>query len=110
MERYGVAIGFALLLISAGLMSWMAADFCGLLVHLNRGGRSGNKPLLDPVTVLAFAPIFLALCAGYGPVLLHSRYDVDPAYLPGTCGDTGVDYDIRDGLCYRNVPMKYKRR
>lgn len=58
--------------------------------------------------VIIAAPLILVA----GLLLTHhlQRTNPVPPRLPLPCKGDGVDYDIRDGLCYTFVPPQFQRQ
>ncbi|MET0674736.1 MAG: hypothetical protein ABW175_02960 [Bradyrhizobium sp.] len=85
-----------------------------LLAHcvddFNRGRYSEEKfaPILvTRKNVLIAAPFVVV----GGLMLTHALRSAnpEPQNLPVPCGD-GADYDTRDGLCYKFVPLQFQSR
>jgi hypothetical protein len=80
------------------LWAWLLAGAVALFVPLS--------PIASRVIFVAVASsAALLLFAFYSPRGIHS---VERTPLP--CVGDGVDFDIRDGLCYKNVPRQFQRR
>ena len=90
-------LGFLLLGASAALLSWLAVGVVELFTPLNKQQR-----LWVFVIILAS---FTLLSVPYVP-----NFGNPAARVALPCHGDGIDYDIRDGLCYKHVPTQFQRR
>jgi hypothetical protein len=79
-----------------------------MIVHLCRGVSDDERnTILTKKRAALAAPIILIAALAITYRLRQEYPEVERTPLP--CAD-GVDYDVRDGLCYKHVPMKFQRR
>lgn len=69
--------------------------------------RQGQPIFCTIKAAMIATPIVIA--AGFAITLELRRANPEPGNPPVPC-DHGTDYDVRDGLCYKHVPLKYQRR
>lgn len=102
-------IQVAVVILALALWLWLVVDCAHLIVHLARGRCEGERsPVLTKKRVALAAPFILVVAFAITH-RLHQEYpDVERTPLP--CVGDGVDYDVRDGLCYKHVPLKFQRR
>jgi len=98
MDRSGTwALSLSLLPVVL-LWAWLMAGAIALFVPLS--------PIASRVVFIALASsAALLLFVFYSPGDIRS---VERTPLP--CVGDGVDFDTRDGLCYKNVPLRFQRR
>jgi hypothetical protein len=98
MDRSGSWALSLVLLPAVLLWAWLAAGAVALFVPLS--------PIASRVVFVAVASsAALLLFVFYTPSDVHR---VERTPLP--CAGDGVDFDIRDGLCYKNVPRQFQRQ
>jgi hypothetical protein len=92
-------LALSLVLLPAVLLwAWLAAGAVALFVQLSR---------------TAIWVLFIALASLAAMLLFFFNVPGEVRSLERTplpCTGDGVDFDTRDGLCYRNVPQQFQRR
>jgi hypothetical protein len=89
----------SLILLPAVLTwAWLGAGAVALFVPLS---RTANWVVFT--SLATFAAILLSVVYVPGDVRRLER-------TPLPCIGDGVDFDTRDGLCYKNVPLRFQRR
>lgn len=68
---------------------------------------SDREPVFFTKRHALFAAPIIAVAA---LAITYLRHQPIAERTPVPCAGDGVDYDIRDGLCYHHVPMKFQRR
>jgi hypothetical protein len=94
---------------AVALWAWLFADCANRFVCLLNGIEpEDGPPVLNKRRVLIAAPLILiaSLAITYR---LHLDNPVPPR-IPLPCTDEGVDFDTRDGLCYKLVPLRFQRQ
>jgi hypothetical protein len=78
--------------------AWLAAGVVEQFVPLSTKARY--------VVIIAWAgAAALILFVSFNPTAFR-----DPGNPPVPCVGDGVDFDTRDGLCYKHVPLQFQRR
>jgi|tagenome__1003787_1003787.scaffolds.fasta_scaffold20731794_2 hypothetical protein len=87
--------GYLIAAVAALLFAWLSMEAVNVFVPISRRGMQiGGAVVLTLIGVVIVTQVQF-----YYPV---------PPREPLPCGD-GVDYDTRDGLCYKLVPKQYRR-
>jgi hypothetical protein len=94
---------------------WALALFLLPLIVLWAWLAAGVVALFVQLSIAAHRRVFVLLAACVAVVLFLSYVpgSADPpprTPIPCSIAGEGVDFDIRDGLCYRDVPTKFQRR
>ena len=94
---------------AVALWAWLLADCANrFVILLNGGDPDDGPPVLNKGRALIAAPIILT-----ASLAITYRLHIDnpvPPRLPLPCTDDGVDFDTRDGLCYKFVPLRFQRQ
>lgn len=96
------------LIVTATIAFWLftMAALADSLVRLMKG--TDTKPVLCTVKAGLIAAPFI-IVAGVSLTHLLREASPEPGNPSLPCGH-GTDYDTRDGLCYKFVPLKFQRR
>ena len=88
------------------LWVWLLADGADRIVLLIRGDQKGPIFCTRRHVLFAAPAVIVASLA----ITFHLR-QINPEQdrIPLPCGH-GVDYDTRDGLCYKFVPLRFRRQ
>lgn len=96
-------------IVTGGIALWLAtlAALADDAVRLWRRDDTRAAVVLTPRNALIAAPFVVAAGLLLARALPDRSASINP---PVPCAGDGVDFDIRDGLCYKHVPLKYQRR
>lgn len=98
----------AVVVISAiALWLMLLAAIAESALRLVKGKRPGRPIFCTWRAGMIAAPFVIV--AGIALTHFARLTNPEPGNPPLPC-DHGTDYDTRDGLCYKRVPMKYQRR
>lgn len=91
--------------LALAIWLWVVTECARPLIQLIRPARP-RPPVWTPKRALLAGA--LALATGIAIARQLHQPEAERTALP--CIGDGVDYDIRDGLCYKHVPLKFQRR
>jgi hypothetical protein len=102
-------VQIAVVTSAVALWAWLLADCANRFVRLwNGSDPDDGPPVLNKRRALIAAPFILI-----ASVAITYRLHLDNPVPPRTalpCTDDGVDFDTRDGLCYKLVPLRFQRQ
>ena len=95
--------------VISALALWLMllAAIADSLLRLIKGKRPGRLVFCTVKAGLIAAPFVIA--AGLAITHQLRQANPEPGNPPLPCTH-GTDYDTRDGLCYKHVPLQYQRR
>jgi hypothetical protein len=99
---FDVVKTLAMLIGAVLIWAWLGTGLVGLVFPLSR-----EKSVLVYAGFAGGASLMLFLAFLMAPEFHMPERNPVPCYIDS---GRGIDVDIRDGLCYRDVPPKYKRR
>lgn len=97
----------AVLISALALWLMLLAAIADSALRFVKGKRPGRPVFCTLRAGLIAAPFVIV--AGLTLTHFARQANPEPGNPPLPCGH-GTDYDTRDGLCYKHVPLKYQRR